>query len=304
MAEPAYVGAWRSGRLGEAVRSAYARLAACDLCPRRCGVDRLRGEQGFCRTGLRAKVASAGPHFGEERPLVGHGGSGTVFFAECNLRCAFCQNWDISQEGAGHEAPLPELARTFLALERLGCHNINFVTPSHVVPQILGAVALAVRRGLSAPLVYNTSGYDAVETLRLLDGVVDIYMPDLKWVDPGVGDRLAGAPDYWEVAREAVREMHRQVGDLVVDERGVAVRGLLVRHLVMPGGLAGTEAVMRFLAEEISPNTYVNVMAQYRPGGDAWKNPPRDRRVSPEEYREAVETTRRAGLRRLDGFGY
>ncbi len=291
------------GRLGRAVAEAYRRLSRCELCPRRCRVNRVRGERGFCRTGLRAKVASAGPHFGEERPLVGYGGSGTIFFSECNLRCAFCQNWDISQEGVGRETGLPDLARTMLSLERTGCHNINFVTPSHVVPQILGAVTLAARRGLTVPLVYNTSGYDAVETLRLLDGVVDIYMPDLKWVSPEVGERLAGAPDYWDVAREAVKEMHRQVGDLVLDERGIAVRGLLVRHLVMPGDLAGTEEVMRFLAEEISPDTYVNVMAQYRPVGHALRMPPLDRRPSGKELARAVTAARRAGLHRLDGWG-
>ena len=221
----AYRTALDDGRLLGSLREAYRRLARCELCPRRCRVNRLRDERGFCRTGLRAKVASAGPHFGEEAPLVGLGGSGTIFFSECNLRCAFCQNWDISQEGAGEEMGLPAIARTIRALERQGCHNVNFVTPSHVVPQLLGAVALAARRGLSVPLVYNSSGYDSVETLRLLDGVVDIYMPDVKWVRSEMGERLAAAPDYWEVACRALAEMHRQVGDLVLDERGVARRG-------------------------------------------------------------------------------
>ncbi|GAB4261853.1 MAG: radical SAM protein [Deferrisomatales bacterium] len=300
---PAYRAALADGRLQRAAGEAYRRMASCRLCPRRCGVDRLRGERGFCRTGRRAKVASAGPHFGEEAPLVGVGGSGTVFFSECNLRCVFCQNWDISWEGAGDEVGLGELARLMLALQARGCHNINWVTPSHVVPQLLGATVRAARRGLSVPLVYNTSGYDAVETLRLLDGVVDIYMPDLKWISPEVGRELAGAPDYWEVAREAVREMHRQVGDLELDARGIARRGLLVRHLVMPEGLAGTEQVMEFLAREISPRTYVNVMAQYRPMGRARTTPPLDRRPTSKEYAEAVEAARRAGLTRLDGYG-
>ncbi len=302
MPVPAYRRSLADGRLAAATRAAWRRMRSCDLCPRRCGVDRVGGERGFCRTGRRAVLASAGPHFGEEAPLVGTGGSGTVFFAECNLRCRFCQNWDLSWEGAGREAGLPELARVFLGLERRGCHNLNLVTPSHVVPQILGGLALAARRGLSVPLVYNTSAYDAVETLRLLGGVVDLYMPDLKWVSPDVGERLAGAADYWEVAREAVREMHRQVGDLVVDDRGIAVRGLLVRHLVMPGGLAGTREVMAFLAEEISRDTYVNVMAQYHPVGDARGIPPLDRCPSRAEHAQAVALARQAGLWRIDGI--
>ncbi|NOY45320.1 MAG: radical SAM protein [Deltaproteobacteria bacterium] len=298
--EASYVTAWRTGRLKAAVRAAYRRLAACDLCPRRCGVNRLRGERGVCRTGLHAKVASAGPHFGEERPLVGHGGSGTVFFAECNLRCRFCQNWDISQQGEGSETPVHRLARIFLWIQGRGCHNLNLVTPSHVVPQILAALGLAAARGLRIPVVYNTGAYDAKATLELLDGVVDVYMPDLKWTDPEVGARLADAPDYWEVAREAVAEMHRQVGDLEIDDRGLAVRGLLVRHLVLPGGLAGTREVMAFLAERISPRTYVNVMGQYRPVGEAHALPPLDRRVSRAEVAEAVRIARAAGITHLD----
>lgn len=298
---PACLKSLEDGRLGASLREAWRRLRSCELCPRRCRVDRLRGERGFCRTGRRARVASAGPHFGEEGPLVGTGGSGTVFFSGCNLLCRFCQNWELSWEGEGREVSPTELARTFLGLAGRGCHNVNLVTPSHVVPQILSAAALATRRGLAIPLVYNSSGYDAVETLRLLDGVVDVYMPDLKWVDPEVGERLAAAPDYWDAAREAVREMHRQVGDLVLDERGVAVRGLLVRHLVMPGGLAGTREVMAFLAREISPRTYVNVMAQYRPVGDARELPPLDRRVTRAEHAQALAEARRAGLDRVDG---
>lgn len=301
MTEPAYRESLSEGRLAAAVGEAYRRMAACDLCPRRCGIHRLRGERGFCRTGLRAKVASAGPHFGEERPLVGTGGSGTIFFSECNLRCRFCQNWDISQEGLGHEMAPGRLADAMLALERGGCHNVNLVTPSHVVAPVLAAVHLAARRGLAVPIVYNTGGYDAVDALRLLEGAVDIYMPDLKWESREVGERLAAAPDYWDAARSAVKEMHRQVGDLVLDDRGIAMRGLLVRHLVMPGGLGRTDAVMEFLAREVSRDTYVNVMAQYRPVGDAHRLPPLDRRITPAEHAEAVAATRRAGLWRIDG---
>ncbi len=283
-------------RIGEA----YRRLRACDLCPRRCGADRARGETGRCGVGGRARVASAGPHFGEERPLVGTGGSGTVFLGGCNLGCVFCQNHDIAHRPAGPERSPAALAGLFLALQGAGCVNVNWVTPTHVLPQLLAGAARARLRGLRIPIVYNTSAYDAVDALRLLDGVVDVYMPDLKWVDPEVGRRLAGAPDYWDAARAAVREMHRQVGDLVVDARGVAVRGLLVRHLVMPGDLAGTAEVVRFLAEEISSRTYLNVMAQYRPAGPARGAPGLDRRISRSEHRRAVSVARAAGLRRLD----
>ncbi len=299
--EPVYRESFRTGRLAASAREAFRRLRRCDLCPRRCGVDRVAGERGYCRTGRKARIASAGPHFGEEPPLVGTGGSGTIFFSECNLRCVFCQNWEISLEGEGRDAEPAELARRMLALERTGCHNVNLVTPSHVVPQILGALCLAARRGLSVPLVYNTSGYDSVESLRLLEGAVDIYMPDLKWVDRREGERLAGAPDYWEVAKEAVREMHRQVGDLVLDARGVAIRGLLVRHLVLPEGVAGTETVVEFLAREVSLDTYVNVMAQYHPAGEARSHPALGRRITRREHAEAVEMARRAGLRRIEG---
>ncbi len=301
-AHPAYRQSLADGRLVAAIREAYRRMARCDLCPRRCGVNRLRGERGFCRTGLRALLASAGPHFGEEAPLVGSQGSGTLFFAECNLRCVFCQNWDISQEGRGEETGLAGLAAAMLRVAARGCHNVNLVTPSHVPAQILAATALAARRGLAVPLVYNTSAYDSLETLRLLDGIVDIYMPDFKWMSRATGERLAGAPDYGEVAREALREMHRQVGDLVVDVRGVATRGLLVRHLVMPGGLADTREVMAFLAREISRDTYVNVMAQYRPVGLARQMPGLDRRPGRAEHLRAVAEAVRAGLHRVDGL--
>ncbi|MFU8856952.1 MAG: radical SAM protein [Deferrisomatales bacterium] len=299
--EPAYRAALADGRLHRALREAWSRLASCDLCPRRCGVDRLRGEEGFCRTGRRARVASAGPHFGEEGPLVGSGGSGTIFLSGCNLRCRFCQNWELSWEGEGAEMLPHRLADTMLDLQARGCHNVNLVTPSHVVPQLLAAVVLATRKGLCLPLVYNSSGYDSVDTLGLLDGVIDLYMPDMKWVDPTAGERLAGAPDYWDATREAVREMHRQVGDLVLDRRGIALRGLLVRHLVMPDGLAGTGRVMEFLATEVSRDTYVNVMAQYRPVGEAWELPPLDRRITRAEHAHALAEARRAGLRRIDG---
>ncbi len=299
--EPAsYVTLHQSGELADRAAAARKRLKDCDLCPRKCAVDRLAGDRGTCRTGERAVVAGCDAHFGEEAPLVGRHGSGTIFFSFCNLGCIFCQNYDISHDGAGRPVDDGELADMMLALQHAGCHNINFVTPSHVVPQILGALEIAAARGLRVPLVYNTSGYDRVRTLRLLEGVVDIYMPDFKFWDPHVAERLAGAADYPERTRRAVREMHRQVGDLVVDEAGIARRGLLVRHLVMPEGLAGTREVMNFIAGEISADTYVNVMGQYRPCGRAVEEEALSRPLRPAEFQQALRLARRAGLRRLD----
>lgn len=245
-------------------------------------------------------VSSFNPHFGEESPLVGRHGSGTIFITNCSLLCVFCQNWEISHLGQGEEVSFEELARMMLDLQGLGCHNINFVTPSHVVPQILEALPIAIEGGLSVPLVYNTGGYDAVETIKLLDGIFDIYMPDFKYWDEGVARRLSKAPQYPELARQAIKEMHRQVGDLTMDSSGIAQRGILVRHLVLPEGLAGTQGVMRFLAQEISPNTYVNIMDQYHPCGEAYKYPPLNRRITVEEYSEAVRIARHEGITRLD----
>jgi len=296
----AYRQLYEAGRLRERVEQALALLEACRLCPRRCGVNRLEGETGECRTGRQAMVSSAGPHFGEEVPLVGSGGSGTIFFTNCNLRCCFCQNYSISQMGEGHEVSSKELAATMLSLERRGCHNINFVSPTHVVPQILEALEVAVGEGLSVPLVYNSGGYDAVETLELLDDIVDIYMPDMKYSDEGNALRFSGIDSYPEVNRAAVKEMHRQVDDLQMDEHGVATRGLLVRHLVLPHGLAGTDGVCRFLSEEVSKDTYLNVMAQYRPCYRASDYTELNRSPSGEEFAEAVKTARGYGLHRLD----
>jgi putative pyruvate formate lyase activating enzyme len=301
---PAYVETYASGELRRKVDEAIEALRCCRVCPRDCDVDRLADESAVCRTGRHAQVASASPHFGEEDVLRGRRGSGTIFFSYCNLRCVFCQNFDISWQGGGRELSAGEIAGIMLELERRGCHNINFVTPEHVVPQVLEAVLEAARRGLRLPLVYNTSAYDSLHSMELLDGVVDVYMPDLKFSDTATARRLVLAPDYPERARAAIRAMHRQVGDLVCDEDGVALRGLLVRHLIMPGGLAGTGEVMRFLAEEISPDTYVNVMDQYGPAGKVRQLRQRyaeiDRRVTPREVAEAFELARAAGLWRLD----
>jgi len=300
--EPEYVELFRSGELARRVDRAVQSLADCALCGRRCGADRLNEEQpdSFCRTGRQARVTSFFPHQGEEDCLRGARGSGTIFFSHCNLRCVFCQNFDISWEGQGKETSPDELAEMMLSLQEGGCHNINFVTPSHVVPHILEALLLAAERGLNLPLVYNTGGYDRVETLKLLDGVVDIYMPDLKFSDPEVAEELANAADYWEIACDAVREMHRQVGDLVLDDRGVAQRGLLVRHLVMPNDMANTRAIMRFLAREISADTFVNIMPQYRPEGHAHDHEAVDRPLNLDEYYQAVAIARDEGLRRFD----
>jgi putative pyruvate formate lyase activating enzyme len=297
---PSYRVLHEKGLLKDRADQALKLLKDCRLCPRKCRKDRTRGETGFCRTGRYAKVASYGPHFGEESPLVGTHGSGTVFFSSCNLLCSFCQNYDISHGREGPEAGPSLLAGMMLDLAEQGCHNINFVTPSHVVPQILEALPVAVEAGLDIPLVYNTGGYDSPETIKLLDGIFDIYMPDFKFWDKEQAITYCSAPDYREAACLAITEMHSQVGDLVMDENGVAKRGLLVRHLVMPSGIAGTEQVMGFLAGKISRNTYVNIMDQYRPCYKAKSDSVINRRITLAEYEDALETARRTGLYRID----
>jgi len=300
--EPAYLRTFESGELARKVEAAVASLQRCRVCPWNCEIDRLANQTKVCRTGRYARVASYFPHFGEEDCLRGWKGSGTIFFSWCNLRCVFCQNFDLSQGGAGQEVGPEELARMMLTLQAKGCHNINLVTPEHVVPQVLEALPLAIEGGLRLPIVYNTSAYDSLDSLRLMDGVVDIYMPDFKFWDPDMAQRYVKARDYPETARAAIKEMHRQVGPLVFDRYGLARRGVLVRHLVMPGGIAGTEAIMRFLATEVSPDTYVNIMAQYYPAGkvSAESYPEINRMVTPREYEEAVRMAHEAGLHRLD----
>ncbi|MDH7485492.1 MAG: radical SAM protein [Anaerolineae bacterium] len=298
--EPAYLALHRSGELRQRVAEAYERLRECDLCARQCRVDRRRGEVGGCNTGERAVVCSYHAHFGEEGPLVGTHGSGTIFFSWCNLRCQYCQNYDISQMGTGREVEPETLAAMMLRLQAEGCHNINFVSPSHVVAQILAGLLIAAEAGLRLPLVYNTGGYDSMAALRLLDGVFDIYMPDMKYADEATARKYSKVKDYPAVNQAAVKEMHRQVGDLALDERGVARRGLLVRHLVLPNGLAGTAEIARFLAQEVSRDTYINVMDQYRPCYRAAEYPELNRRLTPAEYEEAVRAVQSAGLWRLD----
>jgi len=301
--KPAYL------QLGAAVLANRAaelrtRISPCRLCPHECGADRPRGEKGKCRLAAQAIVASAAPHFGEERPISGTRGSGTIFFSSCNLACVFCQNSDISHSTRGEAVTPQELASLMLRLQGLGCHNINFVTPTHVTHAIAAGMALAAVQGLRVPLVYNCGGYESVETLRLLDGIVDIYMPDLKYSSNAEALRYSGARQYWDRACEALKEMHRQVGDLVMDESGVAERGLLIRHLVMPGGIAGSERAFDFIAREISLNSYVNVMDQYRPCYRAREIPELSRPLSRGEYRESVRQAQRSGLSRgLPSFG-
>ncbi len=299
--EPAYL---RLGveEIGRRATEAISALASCQVCPRNCRVDRLQDKTAVCKSGRYARVGSYFRHFGEEDCLRGWKGSGTIFFSWCNLRCVFCQNFDISQKGDGNAVAPKQLAGMMLELQARGCHNVNFVTPEHVVPQILEALPLAVRGGLGLPIVYNTSAYDSLESLRWMEGIVDIYMPDFKVWDGAVAKRYLKAPDYPEAARAAIREMHRQVGPLVMDDDGLAKRGLLVRHLVMPGMLEETRRITTWLARELSPDTYVNVMAQYYPAGavSSEKYPEINRKLSTEEYEEAVRIARAAGLWRLD----
>ncbi|MDA2935543.1 radical SAM protein, partial [Acidobacteria bacterium AH-259-D05] len=297
---PSYLMLYQSGELEKRVQEGLEALADCTVCPRDCHVNRLEDKQAVCHTGRYARVASFFPHRGEERCLQGWGGSGTIFFSYCNLRCVFCQNFDVSQEGIGKITPPERLAEIMLELQDLGCHNINFVTPEHVVPQILEALAKAIPGGLRLPLVYNTSGYDSLHSLRLMEGIVDIYMPDFKFWDSPTAFRYVKAKDYVESVKAAVREMHRQVGDLIIGKDGVARRGLLVRHLVMPGGLAGTRQVMKFLREEISPDTYVNLMSQYYPAGKSDRYPEINRRITAEEFQEALREAWKVGIHRFD----
>ena len=298
--EPSYIRAYEKGWLKQKAAKARNLLQSCTLCPKKCGVDRMAGETGFCNTAKLSWVSSYSPHFGEEEPLVGTHGSGTIFFTHCNLLCLFCQNFDISHRGAGQKVTDDDLAGIMLDLQNQGCHNINFVTPSHVVPQILAAVEVAVQHGLNVPLVFNTGGYDRVATLKLLEGVVDIYMPDFKFWDSQVAANSCQAGDYPAMARRALAEMHRQVGDLQIDEAGIARRGLLIRHLVLPGGLAGTREIMRFIARKISPASYVNVMSQYRPCGRAAEVKGLESQLAPGDYKDAVRAAQEEGIMRLD----
>ncbi len=298
--EPAYKTLLDSGAFPDRVERAKGHLSSCTVCPLVCQVNRLDGERGECRIGSEAIVSSFGPHFGEEAPLRGWGGSGTIFFSGCNLHCQFCQNSSISQSRMGQKVSPEQLAGMMLSLQRQGCHNINFVSPTHVGPQILKAVYMAAKEGLEVPLVYNTGGYDSMAMLKLFSGVIDIYMPDMKYSSPQIGEKYSRVEHYPTVNQRAVKEMHRQVGDLKLNAQGVAKRGLLVRHLLLPNRLAGSEEILRFIAEEISPNTYVNLMDQYRPSYRVPQYPELNRRISREEYQEAADLAAQLGLRRGD----
>lgn len=297
---PAYQKTFQKGLFPEKIEKAFRLLKKCSVCPRQCASNRLNGEKGVCCAGFLPKVSSYSPHFGEESPLVGIHGSGTIFLTHCNLRCSFCQNYSISHLGEGQEISFEKLAKIMVEIQKLGCHNINFVTPTHYVPQILKSLPLAIEMGLEIPLVYNTGGYDSVKTLRILDGVFDIYMPDFKYTSKEAAEEYSQAPDYPQRAKEALKEMHRQVGDLLINNRGIALRGLLVRHLILPQDMAGTEEAMHFLATEISKNTYVNIMDQYYPCGDIPPGSPLRRRITQGEFTYAVKAAEREGIVRLD----
>lgn len=298
---PAYLNLLPNGELEKRARLAHETLNKCNLCGWDCNIDRIAGKLGICRTGACARVSNFGPHHGEEAPLSGQQGSGAIFFTQCNLRCQFCQNHDISQTDDGKEVNASTLANIMLELQAMGCHNINFVSPTHVVPQILAALCIAARNGLQIPLVYNTGGYDSVSALELLDGIIDIYMPDMKYSHSQTALHYSKIRQYPQINQKAVREMHRQVGDLKMDQQGIASRGLLVRLLVLPFGLAGTQETIRFLATEISTNTYINIMDQYHPAYNASQFPKLNRRIKIQEYEEAIQMAHDAGLYRLDG---
>lgn len=289
---PSYIDLHKRGELERRIRLLLEFLKECHLCPRACGVNRLNGELGYCRASFELMISSAFPHFGEESPLVGRHGSGTIFLTHCNLRCIFCQNYDISHQGQGAQVTSSDLARTMIRLQEMGCHNINFVTPTHYAPQIISSLPEAIEMGLRLPIVYNCSGYESIEVIKLLEGIIDIYMPDIKFMDEKFAGRYSKASDYPIVIKEVLKEMHRQVGDLRINPNGIAERGLLIRHLVMPNGVASTEAVLRFIAEEISVHSYVNIMAQYRPEYRAYEYPEINRRITHKEYMEAVQIAR------------
>jgi putative pyruvate formate lyase activating enzyme len=298
---PAYLRAEQGGVLAGRVRQLWSIYRSCRLCPRQCGVNRLKGETGVCRSTSRAKVYSAHAHFGEERPLVGRGGSGTIFFSNCNLLCQYCQNWEINHRGDGSYVSDDQIGRLMLDLQNAGCHNINVVTPTHIVPNIINGLRAAIARGLRVPIVYNCGGYESLEVIKLLDGIVDIYLPDFKYADARMAEKYSsGAKGYPEAAAAAIEEMHRQVGELVVDERGIALRGLIIRHLVLPRNIAGTDKFTAWVASKLTRSTYVNIMAQYRPEHRAREYPELSRRISSDEFKQALDWARAAGLTRLD----
>jgi putative pyruvate formate lyase activating enzyme len=295
---PSYIPLHEKGELNQRIQILKEFLKECRLCPRECRVNRLKGEVGYCKAPSELMISSAFPHFGEEPPLVGYHGSGTIFLTHCNLRCSFCQNYDISHLGRGERITSSEMAQTMVRLQEIGCHNINFVTPTHYAPQIMASLPEAIEKGFRLPIVYNCSGYEAIEVVRLLEGVVDIYMPDAKYMNERFSKQFSNAPDYPEVLKKVLKEMYRQVGDLKTNSNGIAERGLLIRHLVMPNGVSSSEEILKFIAEEVSLHSYVNIMDQYRPEYRANDYPEINRRITHKEYLEAVQMAKRVGLYR------
>ncbi|MFA5004718.1 MAG: radical SAM protein [Candidatus Omnitrophota bacterium] len=293
---PSYLKAFQNNQLQKTAEDLQNSLACCCICPRKCKVNRLKGETGFCKTALLPKVYSFMAHFGEEPPISGTKGSGTIFFANCNMSCVYCQNYEFSQLGQGKEYDSQELSEIMLKLQGMGCHNINLVTPTHVLPQILKALELAVQKGLYIPLVYNTSGYESPAVIKMLDGIVDIYLPDMRYADASVALRLSASPDYPQNNRLSVKEMHRQVGVAQIDDAGLIKRGLIIRHLVLPNALSGTEETMKFISAEISEDTYISLMSQYLPYHNGREHKEISRRLKKEEYKQAEQIMQRYNL--------
>ncbi len=293
---PRYIKLHKKGELKKRIDEIYHLMQNCQICPRQCGVNRLKGEKGYCQAGFEPEISSFYCHRGEEPPISGWAGSGTIFFTHCNLRCVFCQNYPISQLGHGKKISVHQLAKMMLILQKKGCHNINFVTPTHFVPQILAALNQAIANGLKIPLVYNCGGYEATKTLKFLDGVVDIYMPDIKYGGRREAEKYSNAPDYFKVAKEAIKEMHRQVGELQISPDNIAQKGLLIRHLILPNNIAKTERVLTFIKTEISPETYISIMDQYFPAYKALKIKQLNRKVTRTEYQKALDVVQKLSL--------
>ncbi|MDI6606429.1 MAG: radical SAM protein [Candidatus Omnitrophota bacterium] len=293
---PSYLNSYRSGQLERIIDSTFKMLESCSICPRKCGVNRLKDEKGFCKTGLKPRVYSFMAHYGEEPPISGKRGSGTIFFSNCNMNCAYCQNYEFSQQGRGREVDFEELSSMMLRLEEAGCHNINLVTPTHIMPQILKSLQLAISAGLKIPIVYNTGGYELPQVIKILDGIVDIYLADMRYAQEEPAVKYSSAPDYPGYNRESLKEMHRQVGVVETDSNGIIKKGLVIRHLVLPHKICGTEETMKFIKEELSPDTYISLMSQYLPYYKASAFSDISRRITKQEYREAKGILQKYGL--------
>lgn len=293
---PTYLESYHNGKLDRIVEEAFRMLKYCCICPRKCGINRLKNEKGFCKTGLKPKVYSFTAHHGEEPPISGSRGSGTIFFSNCNMSCVYCQNYEFSQLGEGREVEFEELADFMIQLQNMGCHNINLVTPTHLMPQILKALGMAINKGLEIPLVYNTGGYELTEIIKLLEGIVDIYLIDMRYADNDMAIKYSCAPDYPRYNQEALKEMHRQVSVVKIDNEGIIERGLIIRHLVLPHNISGTDKIMRFIARELSKDTYISLMSQYTPYYKAARFKDISRRITYEEYADSQKAMQRYGL--------